>query len=64
MSSRAAIDSKPQKKSAVATAGSIGGQAQKAQSPKSTAPKSPAQKALEKLGLRRDIDLALHLPLR
>ena len=25
---------------------------------------SPAQKALEKLGLRRDIDLALHLPLR
>ena len=27
-------------------------------------PKSPAQKALEKLGLRRDIDLALHLPLR
>ena len=29
-----------------------------------TRPKSPAQKALEKLGLRRDIDLALHLPLR
>lgn len=28
------------------------------------APKSPPQKALEKLGLRRDIDLALHLPLR
>ena len=28
------------------------------------APKSPAQRALEKLGLRRDIDLALHLPLR
>ncbi|MEO8388051.1 ATP-dependent DNA helicase RecG [Polaromonas sp.] len=27
-------------------------------------PKSPAQKALEKMGLRRDIDLALHLPLR
>ena len=26
--------------------------------------KSPAQKALEKMGLRRDIDLALHLPLR
>jgi ATP-dependent DNA helicase RecG len=26
--------------------------------------KSPAQKALEKLGLVRDIDLALHLPLR
>lgn len=28
------------------------------------ADKSPAQKALEKLGLKRDIDLALHLPLR
>lgn len=27
-------------------------------------PKSPAQQALLKLGLRRDIDLALHLPLR
>jgi ATP-dependent DNA helicase RecG len=27
-------------------------------------PKTPAQKALEKLGLRRDVDLALHLPLR
>ena len=27
-------------------------------------PKSPPQKAMEKLGLRRDIDLALHLPLR
>ena len=27
-------------------------------------PASAAQKALEKLGLRRDIDLALHLPLR
>ncbi len=27
-------------------------------------PKSQPQKALEKLGLRRDIDLALHLPLR
>ncbi len=26
--------------------------------------RSPAQKALDKLGLRRDIDLALHLPLR
>ena len=32
----------------------------------STAPKplSPAQKAMRKLGLVRDIDLALHLPLR
>ncbi|MDB5966113.1 MAG: ATP-dependent helicase RecG [Polaromonas sp.] len=33
--------------------------------PAAAAPaKSQAQKALEKLGLRRDIDLALHLPLR
>jgi ATP-dependent DNA helicase RecG len=31
---------------------------------KAADPKSPAQKALEKLGLKRDIDLALHLPLR
>ena len=29
-----------------------------------TAPKTATQKALEKLGLTRDIDLALHLPLR
>ena len=29
-----------------------------------TEPKSAMQKALDKLGLRRDIDLALHLPLR
>ena len=29
-----------------------------------TSPRSALQKALEKLGLRRDIDLALHLPLR
>ncbi len=42
-------------------------------SPKATRPpapsasqtgKNPVQKALDKLGLRRDIDLALHLPLR
>jgi ATP-dependent DNA helicase RecG len=39
-------------------------------SPSSPTPRSPAtpltapQKALRKLGLRRDIDLALHLPLR
>ena len=32
--------------------------------PPVSAPKSPAQKAMDKLGLRRDIDLALHLPLR
>ncbi|MBC7918633.1 MAG: ATP-dependent DNA helicase RecG, partial [Rhodoferax sp.] len=31
---------------------------------KAAEPKSAAQKALEKLGLKRDIDLALHLPLR
>lgn len=31
------------------------------QAPKAT---SPAQKALQKLGLARDMDLALHLPLR
>ena len=31
---------------------------------KASAAKSAPQKALEKLGLRRDIDLALHLPLR
>lgn len=29
-----------------------------------SAPKTPLEKALEKLGLTRDIDLALHLPLR
>jgi ATP-dependent DNA helicase RecG len=28
------------------------------------APKNAMQKLLEKLGLKRDIDLALHLPLR
>ena len=35
-------------------------------SPKATvsAPKSATQQALDKLGLKRDIDLALHLPLR
>ena len=34
-------------------------------SPATTTPaKTAAQKALDKLGLRRDIDLALHLPLR
>ncbi len=32
--------------------------------PRTAPPKSPTQKALEKLGLLRDIDLALHLPLR
>src|SRR5204863_9945648 len=30
----------------------------------SAKPKSAPQKAMEKLGLRRDIDLALHLPMR
>ena len=39
--------------------------ARKADQPATKSPaKSPAQKALEKLGLRRGIDLALHLPLR
>ena len=33
-------------------------------SPPTASKKSPAQKAMDKLGLRRDIDLALHLPLR
>ena len=32
--------------------------------PKPAPGKTAAQKALDKLGLRRDIDLALHLPLR
>ena len=45
-------------KTAQSAAGAAGKPASKAQA------KSPAQKALEKLGLRRDIDLALHLPLR
>ena len=35
-----------------------------AQSPPKPPAKSPVQKAMDKLGLRRDIDLALHLPLR
>ena len=62
MSSRAAIDPKPLKKG-VSPRGpapeKVASAAQKTQPPK-----SPAQKALEKMGLRRDIDLALHLPLR
>ncbi|MEA3394403.1 MAG: ATP-dependent DNA helicase RecG [Pseudomonadota bacterium] len=46
------------KKAAKAAAhGAVTGEAKRAE-------KSPAQKALDKLGLRRDIDLALHLPLR
>ena len=35
-----------------------------AKSPAKVPAKSPAQKALDKLGLRRDVELALHLPLR
>ena len=35
-----------------------------APAPAKLQPKTPAQKALDKLGLHRDIDLALHLPLR
>ena len=38
--------------------------AKTAASARATDTKSPSQKALEKLGLKRDIDLALHLPLR
>ncbi len=56
MPSRAVIEPKPSVRAASPPA---------AQSPpRVQPPKSPAQKALEKLGLRRDIDLALHLPLR
>ena len=56
MPSRAAIEPKPSARAAAPPA---------AQSPaRDQPPKSPAQKALDKLGLRRDIDLALHLPLR
>jgi ATP-dependent DNA helicase RecG len=56
MPSRAAIEPKPSARAAAPPA---------KKSPTSAQPpKSPAQKALEKLGLRRDIDLALHLPLR
>lgn len=39
-------------------------QSAKAANKAPVAPKNAAQKALEKLGLKRDIDLALHLPLR
>ncbi len=60
MPSRAAIEPKPSARGAAAPAAQS---PPSAQPPKSPA-KSPAQKALEKLGLRRDIDLALHLPLR
>ena len=48
----------PAPETALKTALPVARHASKAQA------KSPAQKALEKLGLRRDIDLALHLPLR
>jgi ATP-dependent DNA helicase RecG len=60
MPSRAAL---VQKSSPRAAAAPVADSAARVQPPKSPA-KSPAQKALEKLGLRRDIDLALHLPLR
>ena len=36
----------------------------KAAAAKAARDKSAPQKAIDKLGLRRDIDLALHLPLR
>ena len=38
--------------------------AEAAPSPPETKPKSAPQRAMDKLGLLRDIDLALHLPLR
>ena len=47
--------SKPLAEPAIALAGKIRAAAE---------PRSAMQKALDKLGLRRDIDLALHLPLR
>jgi ATP-dependent DNA helicase RecG len=56
MPSRAAIEPKPSRPGSAPPAAESPSRAQP--------PKSPAQKALEKLGLRRDIDLALHLPLR
>ena len=62
MPSRAAIDPKPLKKGASPPGPAPETAASAAQ--KTQPPKSPAQKALEKMGLRRDIDLALHLPLR
>ena len=62
MPSRAAIDPKPLKKG-VSPPGPAPEKAASA-AQKTQPAKSPAQKALEKMGLRRDIDLALHLPLR
>ena len=60
MPSRAVIDAKSSRQE---TALSAPKSPARSPTPKSPG-KSPAQKALEKLGLRRDIDLALHLPLR
>ena len=60
MPTRAVIDAKPSGQEAAPSAPKSPA---RSPTPKS-AVKSPAQKALEKLGLRRDIDLALHLPLR
>ena len=62
MPSRAAIDPKPLKKG-VSPPGPASEKGESA-AQKTQPPKSPAQKALEKMGLHRDIDLALHLPLR
>jgi len=68
MPSRAALAKKPPGRTASLSAAASPSRSQPPTSPQ-TSPakspaKSPAQKALEKLGLRRDIDLALHLPLR
>jgi len=46
------------------TTGAPAGPPAPAKAPAPAAARSPAQKAMDKLGLRRDIDLALHLPLR
>ncbi|MCK6424029.1 MAG: ATP-dependent DNA helicase RecG [Burkholderiaceae bacterium] len=42
----------------------VAAEAPSAKAPAAAAAKSAPQRAMEKLGLRRDIDLALHLPLR
>ncbi|WP_341908648.1 ATP-dependent DNA helicase RecG [Polaromonas sp. YR568] len=54
----------PRKKAVPAAGAQPSPPADTSAKPSKAEPKSPAQKALEKLGLRRDIDLALHLPLR
>ena len=65
MSKKPVAEPKPAAKADSAKRGA--GRAKKAGADTEAAPKktiSPAQQALIKLGLTRDIDLALHLPLR